>query len=31
MVRVKWTDFAVENLADIGEYIGKDNFIRVLE
>ena len=25
MVRVKWTDIAVENLADIGEYIGKDN------
>ena len=25
MVRVRWTDIAVENLADIGEYIGKDN------
>ena len=25
MVRVRWTDIAVENLADIGEYIEKDS------
>ena len=25
MVSVRWTDIAVENLADIGEYIGKDS------
>ena len=25
MVRVRWTDIAVENLADIGDYIGKDS------
>jgi plasmid stabilization system protein ParE len=25
MVSVRWTDIAVENLADIGDYIGKDS------
>ena len=25
MVRVRWTDIAVENLSDIGDYIGKDS------
>jgi plasmid stabilization system protein ParE len=25
MVRVRWTDIAVENLVDIGDYIGKDS------
>jgi addiction module RelE/StbE family toxin len=25
MVSIKWTDIAVENLADIGDYIGKDS------
>ena len=25
MVRIKWTDIAIENLADIGDYIGKDS------
>jgi addiction module RelE/StbE family toxin len=25
MVRVRWTDIAVKNLADIGDYIGKDS------
>jgi len=25
MAIVKWTDFAVDNLVDIGEYIGKDS------
>ncbi len=26
MVEVKWTDFAIENLNDIGDYIEKDSF-----
>ena len=25
MVRIRWTDIAIENLADIGDYIGKDS------
>jgi plasmid stabilization system protein ParE len=25
MVRIRWTDIAVDNLADIGEYIEKDS------
>ena len=25
MVRIRWTDIAVENLADIGDYIGRDS------
>jgi len=25
MVSIRWTDIAVENLADIGDYIGKDS------
>ena len=25
MVRVEWTDIAIEDLNDIGEYIGKDS------
>ena len=25
MVRVRWTEIALENLDDIGDYIGKDN------
>ena len=26
MVEIKWTDFAIENLNDIGDYIEKDSF-----
>ena len=26
MVEIKWTDFAIENLNDIGNYIEKDSF-----
>ncbi|KAA6329417.1 hypothetical protein EZS27_021780 [termite gut metagenome] len=26
MVEIKWTDFAIENLHDIGDYIEKDSF-----
>lgn len=26
MVEIKWTNFAVENLNDIGDYIEKDSF-----
>lgn len=26
MVEVKWTDFAIDNLNDIGDYIEKDSF-----
>ncbi len=25
MVKVRWTDYAIENLNDIGNYIGKDS------
>ena len=25
MVRIRWTDVAVKNLSDIGDYIGKDS------
>ena len=27
MVRVKWTDFALENLMAIGDYIEKDSYV----
>jgi len=26
MVKIKWTDFALENLIDIGDYIEKDSY-----
>jgi len=26
MVEIKWTNFAIENLNDIGDYIEKDSF-----
>ena len=26
MVEIKWTNFAIENLNDIGNYIEKDSF-----
>ena len=26
MVRIEWTEIAIEDLNDIGEYIGKDSF-----
>ena len=26
MVEIKWTDFAIENLNDIGDYMEKDSF-----
>ena len=26
MVKIKWTDFAIENLIDIGDYIEKDSY-----
>jgi plasmid stabilization system protein ParE len=27
VVKVKWTDFAVENLNAIGDYIEKDSYV----
>ena len=27
MVKIRWTDFAIENLNDIGNYIEKDSFM----
>lgn len=27
MVEIEWTDFAIKNLNDIGEYIEKDSFL----
>ena len=26
MVKIRWTDFALENLIDIGKYIEKDSY-----